>query len=1299
LSEKDLKRIPPGLNPKSILNLGKELASFVSYPDQKCRLENFLEENFGGKAFVWLKTPPKAIPTSLSPTDFPFNPDTVQNKHSSKQNGHYLIEIDNDFWHLTPLWSGKQDFGKIILKCNAPLSDPEVEALINIGEVASLALYSALQSHMQNWREKQLALVRSVTAQISQITDLGTLTKQITQLIQETFKYYYVAVFLISDETGRLHFKDSAGSDESERPDFERDSHPGFALGEHMIGHVAETGRELVANDVTEEPRYKEVNSLDETKSEVVIPLKVETRIFGVFDVQSDERYAFDENDLLVLRSLADNIAIAIQSTRLYQEVQTRADQLATVSEVSRAITYILDIDELLQRIVSLIHERFGFPYVHLYTIDPVQEKITFKAGSGERTALYSEAGASFDLDAEKGILSWVYQHGETKRVDDVNQEPLFLESPYAQVVGGSEMTVPLYFGGQILGVLDIQSGQTNAFSSSDQQLMETLADNIAIAIRNARLYRSEKWRRQVSESLRDVAGLLSENTALENVLDAILVQLQKSLPCDVAGIWLFDQDVDKETPPDSRELYLAAYKTNEAYPDQALSEMSFIPDNWVKNALNRKEPTIRRPDDTKGPIAEQYDLSQAYSSIAAPLYTGEEILGMLTLVHHSSGRYGAESQKLTATFANYAAIAIENTRLYTTSQEQAWISTILLQVAQATQSLTNLDELVATIVRLTPMVVGVKGCALFLREPESEVFLLSAMYGIGDSSEEINFDQPIALTDAPILEELLLTQEPLQVRDPEADFNLPERFNRQLTKDTLTLLPLVSRDEILGAFLLANEPGDNAYANHSSSITGERLRIIQGIIQQTAIAIENIRLLEAKQEEAYVSTVLLQAAQAAVSSADLEDILESMVQIMPILVGIDSSVLYLWDEDEKIFKTAHAITKGEVDQEELLRMTYASGEYPMLDTLMHTNRPIVYPFVETTLPPEDWDLALPDEGQIDPTPILQSRYPILMGFPLSVKEEVFGVLLAQDNVYATNRERRFELIWGIAQQASLAIQNDILNREMLDRQRLEREFQLAREIQQTFLPDQKPQMPGWELDVHWETARQVGGDFYDYFLLPDGRLAFVIADVSDKGLAASLYMTVTRTLLRAAALETTSPARTLERVNDLLLANSQNGLFVTTFYGALSLEDGTLSFTIAGHNPPLIIRHQTHEVNEFSMGGIALGALPDIHLEESQLKLEPGDCLLLYTDGVTEAFDLQDHMYGDDRLKRVLQTTIGQSAPAVVDALKADLEAFRGNAPLSDDTTILAICRSNSLANNDRDGRPTKNTVNSTAK
>ncbi len=241
--------------------------------------------------------------------------------------------------------------------------------------------------------------------------------------------------------------------------------------------------------------------------------------------------------------------------------------------------------------------------------------------------------------------------------------------------------------------------------------------------------------------------------------------------------------------------------------------------------------------------------------------------------------------------------------------------------------------------------------------------------------------------------------------------------------------------------------------------------------------------------------------------------------------------------------------------------------------------------------------------------------------------------------------------------------------------------------------------MPGWEMDVRWNTAHQVGGDFYDYFLLPDGRLAVIIADVSNKGLAASLYMTVTRTLIKAAALEYTSPARTLERVNDLLLMDSQNGLFVTTFYGLLDLTNGVLTYTIAGHNPPLVLHKQANQVEELNKGGIALGALPDIHLEDRTLTLEKGDCLLLYTDGVTEAFNNDDQMYGTDRLIELLQSSCGDSAHQVLTRLDEDLQDFRKSAPLSDDTTILAVCREDSLTDQDGHNSLPQDSVNSTAK
>ena len=1291
MTPKSTSRQTAGMSPSGILNLGRDLACHPALEKQKTLILNFLKSNFKSEAYLEIDKAFLPLDDFRSPLQTPFDLSLLTR----------VKEFTDDnpaHWLAGPMTHGETDLGSLILKRDTPFTSTEKQKLASIGALVGTSLYATLQSIQREWQQKQLELVQSVSAQISQFNDLDSLTEGITRLVQDTFDWYYVAVFLIDDESQRLKFKASACSVETDRPDFESPSHPGFALGEHMIGYVAETGQELVAPDVTREPRYKEVDSLDDTRSEVVLPLSVTGKIFGVFDIQSDRSYGFNENDLIVLRALAANISIAIEGTQLFQGLQEQADQMATVAEASRALTQILDTNQLLQQIVDLIHERFGFQFVHLYLVDPVQSKIIFKAGSGERSRRFGEAHVAYDLNDSKGVIPWVVQYRESKRVNDVKKEPLYRNTPFTEDQSGSELSIPLQFGGEVLGVLDIQCEDRNAFTGDDQRLVETFADNIAITIRNARLYRSEKWRRQVAESLRDVAGLLSNNADLDDVLQAILEQLHKNLPCDVAGIWLFDTNSTANTPIEERRLYLAASLASEGLESSELGELNFLPDAWVKKALMQEQPTIRHADETIGPIAAHYGFTEEYSSIAAPLHTGDEILGMLTLINRQPGRYGQESQKITSAFASYGAIAIENTRLYETSQEQAWVSTILLQVAQAIQSQTNLDELTQTIVRLTPMVAGINGCALFLRNTANDIYTLQAAYGIGEAGEMLGSTLPLALPNAPLLAELTLTREPLLVIDPVEDLGLPEQLEKQLAEDTLILLPIIAHDDVLGAFMLANDPTLPTVFGDNQLISEDRLKIIMGIIQQTAVAVENIQLLEARQEEAYISTVLLQAAQAIVSSPDLVDTLDSIVHIMPILVGIESSAIYMWDTAEKVFTLTESTERAAEGEESLIGTSYAPGDFPMLDAVFENDRPFVFPFIENVLPLEDWDLVLPNERETDPAPVLSSQYPLLLGFPLSVKEDCYGVLLALDKNISANRERRFELINGIAQQVSLAVQNDILNKEMLDRQRLEREFQLAREIQQTFLPSQIPPMPGWEMDVRWNPARQVGGDFYDYFLLPDGRLAVIIADVSNKGLAASLYMTVTRTLIKAAALEYTSPARTLERVNELLLMNSQNGLFVTTFYGLLDLSDGILTYTIAGHNPPLVLRKHANEVEELAKGGIALGALPDIHLEDRTLTLDMGDCLLLYTDGVTEAFDMDDQMYGTERLIALLQSACGSSAHQVLSRLDEDLLAFRKTAALSDDTTILAVCREDSLADQNGDNSLPEDTIHGAA-
>ena len=286
------------------------------------------------------------------------------------------------------------------------------------------------------------------------------------------------------------------------------------------------------------------------------------------------------------------------------------------------------------------------------------------------------------------------------------------------------------------------------------------------------------------------------------------------------------------------------------------------------------------------------------YSAIAAPLKVGNQPLGVLVLVHRSNGRYGVKSSQLSSAFASYAAVAIQNARLYSSAQEQAWISTVLLQVAEATQSLTSIEELMNAVVRLTPMLVGIKGCGVFIWEPNIERFTLSGTHGLHTQLTEENQFMLSALAKHPRWISFWIKNPPSSSMTSALSIPFIQMDEDHDGEIKIVLLPLVSRGTILGACLVAYSMPDKPTS--FDPLENERLAIIQGIAHQTAIAIENIRLLETQQQETYISAALLQVAQTVVSHNEMSDLFASIVQITPILVGSEICLIYIWDTDEE---------------------------------------------------------------------------------------------------------------------------------------------------------------------------------------------------------------------------------------------------------------------------------------------------------------------------------------------------------------------------------------------------------------
>jgi sigma-B regulation protein RsbU (phosphoserine phosphatase) len=253
----------------------------------------------------------------------------------------------------------------------------------------------------------------------------------------------------------------------------------------------------------------------------------------------------------------------------------------------------------------------------------------------------------------------------------------------------------------------------------------------------------------------------------------------------------------------------------------------------------------------------------------------------------------------------------------------------------------------------------------------------------------------------------------------------------------------------------------------------------------------------------------------------------------------------------------------------------------------------------------------------------------------------------------------------------------DNLRRTRSAKDRMESELNIGREIQMSMLPLTFPAFPDRrDFDVHAGLfpAREVGGDFYDLFLIDDQHFCYCVGDVSGKGVPAALFMAVTKTLIKSRAANDLSPASILSHVNTELSHNNDSCMFVTIFLGILDLKTGETVYTNAGHNPPILRRSHGELIPLDARHGPIIGAAEGLAYREDVETLAPGDCLFLYTDGVTEAMDKESRLYGDERLVDVLNAHEFSSTKEMVQASVDDVWAYQGDAEQADDVTVMAV-------------------------
>ena len=530
----------------------------------------------------------------------------------------------------------------------------DLELLVAFANQAATAIENARLFSAEQRRAEQFLVLSEVGRQITSLLAIDDLQEEIVRLVKETFGYYMVAIGLI--EGDEVVYKTGVG------PPFDDPQFQPARLKvgrDGITGWVAAKGEPVLVPDVSEEPRYILISDTAETRSELAVPLKTKSGVIGVLDVQSDQLNGFDESDRVILQSLANQAAIAIEEARLFDAEQRRAEQFRVISEVGRSMTSILSVDELLDEIVRLVKDAFASDLVEISLIDG--DELIIKAGVGPPWDDAHFQPQHIQVGTQ-GITGWVASKGEPILVNDVSQEPRYRSLSDA-IRTQSELAVPLKTKDTVIGVLNVESEQLNAFDESDLAVLQSLAHQAAIAIDNARLFDAEQRRAEQFRVMSEVGRHMTSILDVGELLWEIVSLVRETLGYYHAAIGLIEGD----------ELVIKAGAGAHWDDPQFEPSRLKVGEQGITAWVAATGEVLLAPDVSKEP---RYLLLpgslEIRSEVAVPLKTKTGVIGVLDVQSDELNAFDESDLAVLESVAHQAAIAIENARLYEQAQQAA---------------------------------------------------------------------------------------------------------------------------------------------------------------------------------------------------------------------------------------------------------------------------------------------------------------------------------------------------------------------------------------------------------------------------------------------------------------------------------------------------------------------------------------------------------------------------------------------------------------------------------------------------
>ncbi|MEW6685113.1 MAG: GAF domain-containing protein [Candidatus Edwardsbacteria bacterium] len=775
------------------------------------------------------------------------------------------------------------------------------------------AIQNALVFEKERKRSQQMALINEISRKAAFTLELDKLLQTTCELIQKRFHYYDVALLLLDEKNEELVVRAHSGGYQGLTPLGYRQK-----ISTGIIGWVAKEGKSLLANDVLKEPQYL-IGNFPSTKSELCVPIKIGWKVLGVIDVQSRRLNTFDENDRQVLEILAGELAITIENARLYSETAERMKESTVLCEVGKSLTTILEPEMLLEEILETIQRTFGYLNCAVLLIDKEKDELYIKCARGYP----EEEVKDLRLKMGQGITGWVAQTGELLNVSDVRKDSRYIVGAKDAL---SELAVPLKFGAEVVGVLDIESNKLNAFSEREERFLSSLASQAAVALENARLFQEAQQKISELSFLHKVGQTIGSSLDLEKILSLSLDLILKIIPADTSSLMLLDEI--------NQELKIKAAR---GLSEETISQISFKIGEGLAGWVAKTGTSLLLADGmTDSRFKRISQKEEMHSSICVPLRVKDKIFGVLNLNNmQRTAMFTQEHLQLALTLANSIAIAIENASLVSSLNERMETQKALVETGTLFQEVLDFSTVLNLIAERLEKLIPFTDLAFLLADWEKRKLfpiLAKGRYVKEVIAHSLNIDEGITGS-------IVQSQKAEIVNDTLKDPRAKHVPGTPEESEAIMVLPLIGRERVLGALAIYRTEGKIFYPEeleiallfaHQAQVALENAQLFENL-KKTREEIEetNKRLNLALDDQIKLNTTLstLQYLSGMLlSSLKSEEILRLMVEGTSSGLGFEKALLYLLDSKGEYleWKTAAGIPPEEFERRKGERLLFA---------------------------------------------------------------------------------------------------------------------------------------------------------------------------------------------------------------------------------------------------------------------------------------------------------------------------------------------------------------------------------------